>query len=96
MSNMVDYGFTGEQQMFRDAVRKFTKRELAPGAFERGDLDEIPGETIKKFADAGYLGLCVPEEHGGQGADLVTCGIVIEETTKAERAGDYLVRVRRS
>ena len=93
MSNMVDFGFTEEQHMFRDVIRKFTQRELAPGAFERGDLGEIPKEIIKKFADAGYLGLRTPEDLGGQGGDFVSLGIAVEETTKEDFSGSFFMWV---
>jgi len=88
---MVEFGFTEEQQMFRDTMRKFTKRELAPGAFERGDLDKIPDEIVKKYADAGLLGLDTPEEDGGQGAGRMNLGIAIEETTKEDFASSFFM-----
>ncbi len=91
MSKMVEFGFTEEQQMFRDVMRNFTKRELAPGAFERGDIDHIPDEIIKKYAAAGLLGLDTPVEDGGQGAGRMNVGIAIEETAREDFASSFFM-----
>jgi len=80
---MAAFGFTEAQEMFRTMVRDFAHRELMPGAKERMKLNRIPGDLVKKLADAGFLGLRIPEKYGGQMSDIVTAGIACEETASA-------------
>lgn len=76
---MAEFGFTEAQEMFRAMVKDFTRRELMPGAKERMKLTGFPEDLIRKLADAGLLGLRIPEKYGGQMADIVTCGIACEK-----------------
>ena len=64
---MAGFGFTEEQEMFRETVQRFARQELAPGAKERAKKTDRPLELIKKVADQGLVGLAVPEEFGGGG-----------------------------
>lgn len=80
----MDFSFTKEQEMWRETVRKFTQKELAPTAKERAQKNEgYSKELLKKFAEIGLLGLMVPAEYGGQEADCTTFGIAVEELSKA-------------
>ncbi|MDP2954239.1 MAG: acyl-CoA dehydrogenase family protein [Chloroflexota bacterium] len=81
---MADFGFTEAQEMFRHHVRDFARRELAPGAKERAKLGTLPAEAVKKLADAGLLGLTLPEKYGGQPSDWVSLGIMHEEIAKID------------
>ena len=83
---MAGFGFSEAQEMFRTEVRNFVQGEIAPGAKERAKLDHIPKDLIKKVADAGLLGIPVPEKYGGQGSDWVSAGIAIEEIGRADFA----------
>ncbi|NCP04148.1 MAG: acyl-CoA dehydrogenase family protein [Deltaproteobacteria bacterium] len=67
---MAGFGFTEEQEMFRETVQRFARQELAPGAKERAKKTDRPLELIKKVADQGLVGLAVPEEFGGGGGRL--------------------------
>jgi cyclohexanecarboxyl-CoA dehydrogenase len=80
---MAEFGFAEAQEMFRTMARDFAHRELMPGAKERMKLNRIPEDLLKKLADAGFLGLRIPEKYGGQMSDIVTCGIACEETARA-------------
>ncbi|MDP2952860.1 MAG: acyl-CoA dehydrogenase family protein, partial [Chloroflexota bacterium] len=83
---MSGFGFTESQEMFRQEVRNFARRELAPGAKARAKGDTIPLDLWKKVANAGFTGINLPEEYGGQPADWVTVGILIEEVGRVEFA----------
>jgi cyclohexanecarboxyl-CoA dehydrogenase len=79
------FDFTEAQEMFRREVQRFAQTELAPTAKQRAKADSVSKEYFKKIAEAGLLGLGVPEEYGGQGAsDWVTLGIAVEELAKVE------------
>ena len=84
---MSGFGFSEEQEMFRKMVRDFSRKELAPGAKERAKQEgqyETAHEWAKRMADVDLIGLGVPTEYGGQGADWVTIAIAVEEMSKAD------------
>lgn len=76
---MAEFGFTEAQEMFRTIARDFARRELMRGAKERMKLNRIPEDLLKKLADAGFLGLRIPEKYGGQMSDIVTAAIACKE-----------------
>jgi alkylation response protein AidB-like acyl-CoA dehydrogenase len=70
---------TPEQQMIRDAVRDFSRRELWPHA-ARWDRECIfPHEAHRGLAALGAYGICVPESLGGANLDYLTLALVLEE-----------------
>ncbi len=79
----MDFEFTEEQQMIRKMVRDFAEREIMPIAQETDETGEFPWETIHKMAPLGLLGLPIPEEYGGAGADNVSFTIALEEIARA-------------
>ncbi|NTV63981.1 MAG: acyl-CoA dehydrogenase [Oscillochloris sp.] len=76
------FGLTDEQAMIRRTVREFAEREIAPLARHTDESGEFPTETFRKMADLGLMGLPVPEEWGGAGADSVSTAIAIEEVAR--------------
>ncbi|MCU0848284.1 MAG: acyl-CoA dehydrogenase family protein [Spirochaetes bacterium] len=74
----MEFGYTEEQEMFRENIYKFAKSQLV-GFCEQADLNsEFSMELWKKLGDMGLLGLPFPEELGGSGADVVTCCVASE------------------
>lgn len=78
----MDFEFTEEQKLFRESVREFAKREIAPHEAEWDAKAEFPRSLFKKLAEVGLAGIRIPEKYGGQGADAVTTGIAIEELSR--------------
>jgi alkylation response protein AidB-like acyl-CoA dehydrogenase len=74
----MDFEFTDEQLVFAKSVQEFAEKEIAPGAREREKDPSFPRDVWKKMADFGLLGLPVPEEYGGGGADAVTTTLALE------------------
>jgi len=79
----MDFELNEEQRMIRKMVRDFAEKEIAPKAAELDETKEFPWETIQKMADLGLLGLPVPEEYGGSGADTISYAIAVEEVARA-------------
>jgi short/branched chain acyl-CoA dehydrogenase len=75
----MDFDLTPEQQDFRKAVRAFAEEVVAPRAEEMDRTEELPLDIVKQMAELGLFGLPFPEEYGGQGADLLTLCLAIEE-----------------
>jgi alkylation response protein AidB-like acyl-CoA dehydrogenase len=88
----VDFALSAEQEALRDTVRSALGAE-APTPFVRRMIDDergFTGELWAKLADLGWLGLLVPEAHGGLGLGLVDLVVVQEEMGKALFPGPYL------
>lgn len=68
----MDFGFTDEQLMFRDQVIRFAKKEIAPSSEENDRQGRFDLASFRKLGEFGLLGLHLPEEFGGGGADVVT------------------------
>ena len=80
---MVDFAFSKEQEIFREAVTEFAKRELTREKVKKWDRDSrFTPELYEALAKAGLSGINLPEDCGGQGADSVTTGIAVEELAK--------------
>jgi cyclohexanecarboxyl-CoA dehydrogenase len=76
---------------FQQTVRRMARAEFADGYLERARSTAFPRQELKKLGAAGLTGLCVPEELGGQGADLIALGLACEEVSYADPNCGYLV-----
>jgi len=79
----MDFRFTREQEAFRDSVRRFAQRHLAPAARPRAHEPGYPWDVARLMAAQGLLGITVGDADGGQGGDLVDAVIAIEEVAAA-------------
>ena len=79
----MNFDLTNAQRLTRDMVREFAEREVRPRAAEIDRTDEFPGDLYKRMAELGILGMTLPAEYGGAGADTVTWSIVQEELARA-------------
>ena len=68
------FRFTDEQLMIQAMVREFSRKVIAPTAAERDRTKEFPADNLKKMAELGLLGMMVPPEYGGEGADTAVGG----------------------
>jgi len=73
-----------EHLAFTDVVRGFLRSTFADSILERAMSEEYPRLALKQLANAGLSGLIVPEDDGGQGADLLALGIACEEAGWAD------------
>jgi butyryl-CoA dehydrogenase len=79
----MDFRLTDEQQALRNMVRDFAAKDVAPHAQSFDERGEIPKDLLKKMAELGLLGICVPTEYGGAGMDYLAYIIALEEVCKA-------------
>ena len=61
-----------EQTMLRDTVRRFAAEVVAPRAREIDASGEFPLDYYHQAGELGLAGVCVPEEFGGAGMDMVS------------------------
>jgi len=62
------YELTSDQRDWRETLREFADKEIAPHAARYDDASEFPWDSVKKMRDLGLFGLVFPEKYGGQGA----------------------------
>lgn len=73
---------TMEQKMIQKMVREFTENEVKPIAAETDRTAQYPKDTIDQLFRYGVMGMCVPKEYGGAGADVLSAAIAVEELSK--------------
>jgi short/branched chain acyl-CoA dehydrogenase len=80
----VNYELTGEQELVRQTVRDFAVSRVAPVAAELDREQRFPYELVAELAELGLMGMPIPEEYGGAGADTVSYALAIEELTRID------------
>lgn len=73
-------------QLIRDTARQFARERLAPGAAARDRECRFPKDELKSMATLGFMGMAVPVEWGGAGADMLAMALVLEEIAYADAA----------
>lgn len=92
----MDFELTDEQRMIRDMAREFATEVLAPQAALIDETEEYPFETLKRMGELGLMGIEVPEEYGGIGADTISYVLATEEVSKACAATGAIMSVQNS
>ncbi|WP_164670052.1 acyl-CoA dehydrogenase family protein [Virgibacillus doumboii] len=82
----MDFNFSEEQMMLRNTVRSFVDKEIMPNAAEWDRAGKFDPSIMKKLADLGLMGVCIPEEYGGSGMDYNSLAIVCEELERGDTA----------
>src|SRR5512134_3644139 len=82
----MNFDLTEPQRQIRDLCRDFAVREIRPRAAEIDRIDEFPWDLYKRMAELDILGMTVPAEYGGSGADTVSWCVAQEELARASAA----------
>ena len=78
----MDFTLKKEHEMARALFKEFAEKEVKPLAQEVDETEVFPRGTVEKMAKNGFLGIPVPEQYGGQGADALTYVLCVEELSK--------------
>ena len=78
----MDYFFTPEQKMIRDLARKVAQEKMLPARAELDEKEEFPWEIVKISAEAGLMGVSMPEEYDGFGGGILEYCLVAEELSR--------------
>lgn len=78
----MDFTLSKKHEMAQTLFREFAEKEVKPLAQEIDEEHRFPRETVEKMAKAGFLGIPVPKELGGQGCDPLTYAMCVEELSK--------------
>ncbi len=79
----MSFKLTEEQLMIQSMVRDLARSEFAPQAMERDKTKEFPAENLKKLGELGLMGMMIPPEYGGSGADTVSYVLALAEVAYA-------------
>ena len=83
---MIDFTFTEEQELFRQAAKEFAETKVAPKVSEMEETGEPNDDVIKALAEAEMMALTVPEDYGGLGLGYTARLIALEEISKVSVA----------
>ncbi|MGD0249750.1 MAG: acyl-CoA dehydrogenase family protein, partial [Thermoplasmata archaeon] len=86
-----EFSFSSDQEAFRDAVRSFLQKEVAPIVAEMDETEEFPRATVRRMQEEGYFGVPIPEEYGGLGLGKVGYCILLEELGKVDASHGTIV-----
>jgi alkylation response protein AidB-like acyl-CoA dehydrogenase len=92
----VDFELAPEQKEIQGLAREFARQEIEPhaGAWDREH--RFPREVFAKLAELGLMGVCIPAEYGGAGADFLSYILVLEELSRADAGVGVTVAVHTS
>ncbi|HEX4747435.1 MAG TPA: acyl-CoA dehydrogenase family protein [Gaiellaceae bacterium] len=92
----MDFELTPEQRAIQTLTRELAEAEIAPHAGDWDREHRFPDELYPKLAEVGLMGVCVPEEYGGAGADFLSYVLVLEELSRADAGVGVTVAVHTS
>jgi len=80
----LNFDLDPEHELVRSTVREFAEQRIAPVAEELDRESRFPYELVAELAQLGLMGMTIPEEYGGAGADTVSYAIAVEELTRVD------------
>src|SRR5664279_4362928 len=80
----MDLALSPEQEAVRATVRKWVDAVVTPRALANDRAERFPAEALAGLRETGYIGLTIPEEYGGGGADPLSYCLTIEELARGD------------
>lgn len=87
---------TAEQREIQAMAREFAQREIAPRAAELDAESKFDDTLVEKLGALGFLGMLIPESHGGLGLDSLSYLLALEEIAQADASAAVLLSVHNS
>jgi len=92
----VEFDLSPEQREIQTLTRDFAREKIEPHAAEWDREHRFPRTLYDELAELGLMGVCVPEEYGGAGADFLSYILVLEELSRADAGVGVTVAVHTS
>jgi alkylation response protein AidB-like acyl-CoA dehydrogenase len=92
----MNFSLSADQREIQALARDFAEAEIEPNAATWDREHGFPRELFGKLAEPGLLGVCIPEEYGGAGADFLSYILVLEELSRADAGVGVTVAVHTS
>jgi alkylation response protein AidB-like acyl-CoA dehydrogenase len=80
----LNFDLSPEHELLRQTVRDFAESRVAPVAADLDREERFPYELVAEMAELGFMGIPIPEEYGGAGADTVSYALAVEELTRVD------------
>jgi alkylation response protein AidB-like acyl-CoA dehydrogenase len=80
----LNFDLDQEHELVRSTVREFAQERVAPVAEELDRESRFPYDAVAELAELGLMGMTIPEEYGGGGADTLAYAIAVEELTRVD------------
>tara|TARA_B100000029_G_scaffold149954_1_gene145185 strand:- start:1762 stop:2928 length:1167 start_codon:yes stop_codon:yes gene_type:complete len=85
---------TEQERMFQEAVQDFADAEIAPRVMQMDEAAQIDTSLLPQLFDMGIMGIEIPEEFGGTGADFFTSILIVEALSRVDPSVGTLVDVQ--
>ncbi|WP_251551894.1 acyl-CoA dehydrogenase family protein [Neobacillus muris] len=82
----MDFSFSEEQELLRKTVRQFVDKEIMPYIKTWDEQQHFEASILRRLAELGLMGVCIPEAYGGSGMDYNALAIVCEELERGDTA----------
>ncbi len=92
----MDFSLSAEQRGIRSLAREVAEAEIVPHAAAWDREHRFPRDLFARLGELGLMGVCVPEELGGSGADFLSYVLVLEELSRADAGVGVTVAVHTS
>ena len=93
---MVEFKLTKEQLLAQQMFRDFAETEIKPIARDMDETEEFSMELLEKMKKFGLMGIPYSKEYGGEGADVLTYTLCMEEMSKADASTGITISVHTS
>lgn len=90
------FQFTDEQLMIQSMVREFAREVVAVEAAHRDETKQFPKDVLDQMAELGLMGMMIPAEYGGSGADTISYVLALSEIAYACAATAVVMSVQNS
>ncbi len=80
----MDLALSEEHRMIARMVRDLAEKEFAPTIKDHDRAHRVNREAVRRLAELGVLGICLPVRYGGQGMDYISLGLVCEELERVD------------
>jgi alkylation response protein AidB-like acyl-CoA dehydrogenase len=92
----MNFRWTEEHEMMRKMVRDFAVKEITPWIESMEEEERFPCEVIDRMAANGFMGIPIPEEWGGVGADYLSYILTLEELSRVSATVGVILAVHTS
>jgi butyryl-CoA dehydrogenase len=92
----MDFRLSEEQELIRRTAREFAEARIAPIAAEIDQQERFPTETVRQLGELGLMGMNVPPDYGGGGADFVSHALAMEEVSRGCASHGVIMSVQNS
>jgi len=92
----MDFELSADQREIQALARDFARDQIEPNAAQWDREHHFPRDVFGRLAELGLMGVCIPEEYGGAGADFLSYILVLEEISRADAGVGVTVAVHTS